>query len=71
MKTDNALFDWPDEGVSRVPYLVYSDPEIYLDEQTRIFRGSTWNFLGMEQEIPEPGDYKTVNMGDTPILTVL
>jgi anthranilate 1,2-dioxygenase large subunit/terephthalate 1,2-dioxygenase oxygenase component alpha subunit len=70
MKNENALFAWPEEGVSRVPYRVYSDPEIYREEQTRIFRGATWNFLGMEREILEPGDYKTVNMGDTPIVVV-
>ena len=26
-------FMWPDEGVSRVPYRVYNDPEIYRAEQ--------------------------------------
>ena len=70
MENEDALFAWPEEGVSRVPYRVYSDPDIHQAEQTRIFRGATWNFLGMEWEIPEPGDYKTVNMGDTPIVVV-
>ena len=70
MENEDALFAWPEEGVSRVPYRVYSDPDIHQAEQTRIFRGATWNFLGMEREIPEPGDYKTVNMGDTPIVVV-
>ena len=29
---------WPAEGVTRVPYWVYQDEEIYRAEQTRIFR---------------------------------
>ena len=70
MNEEKAPFAWPREGVSRVPYRVYSDPDIYQEEQTRIFRGATWNFLGMEQEIPEQGDYKTVQVGDTPVVVV-
>ena len=30
---------WPKEGVSRIPYWVYTDPEIYAREQERIFCG--------------------------------
>ncbi len=61
---------WPEEGVSRVPYRVYSDPTIHDVEQRRVFRGPVWNFLAMAQEIPEPGDYKTVYIGDTPIVVL-
>jgi len=62
--------NWPVEGVSRIPYAVYSDPEIYTGEQAKIFRGPVWNFLAMECEIPDPGDYKTTYVGDTPIIVV-
>ena len=30
---------WPAEGIARVPYWVYTDPEIYAREQERIFGG--------------------------------
>ena len=47
---------WPAEGVTRVPYWVYQDEDIYAREQERIYRGATWNFLGLEAELPDPGD---------------
>ncbi len=61
-------FAWPDEGVSRVPYRVYADPAIHDREQQRIFRGPAWHFLGLEDEVPEACDYKTVHVGDTPVI---
>jgi anthranilate 1,2-dioxygenase large subunit len=59
---------WPREGLTRVPYQVYSDPSIYDHEQTAIFRGSSWNFLCLEAEIPNPGDFKTTRIGNTPVI---
>ncbi|HKY82696.1 MAG TPA: anthranilate 1,2-dioxygenase large subunit AndAc [Sphingobium sp.] len=53
---------------SRVPYAVFSSKEIYDLEQERIYRGPTWNFLGLEAEIPNPGDYKSTFVGDTPVV---
>ena len=44
------LFDWPEEGVRRTPYLVYSDPDVYEAEMARIFRGRTWHYLALEVE---------------------
>ena len=61
---------WPDEGVSRVPYRVYADAGIYEREQERIFRGPAWHFLGLESEVAEPCDYKTVQVGETPVILV-
>lgn len=61
---------WPDDGVSRVPYGVYTDPDVYEEEQARIFRGPVWSFVGLSQEIPEPGDYRTGYIGDTPVIVL-
>ena len=61
---------WPSEGLSRVPYQVYTDPQIYALEQERIFRGPVWNFVALEAELPNPGDYKNTWIGDTPIIVV-
>ena len=30
---------WSEEGISRIPYWIYFDPEIYAREQERIFCG--------------------------------
>ncbi len=61
-------FTWPDNDLSRAPYRVYTDADLYALEQERIFRGPTWNFLALECEIPNPGDYKTTYVGDAPVL---
>ena len=63
-------FVWPHDDVSRVPFRVYTDPQIYADEQARLFQGPTWNFLCLEAELPEAGDYKTTFVGDAPIIVV-
>ena len=59
---------WPAEGITRVPYWVYQDEDIYAREQERIYRGATWNFLGLEAELPEPGDFKTTFVGEMPVV---
>ncbi|MEX0924014.1 MAG: aromatic ring-hydroxylating dioxygenase subunit alpha [Rhodovibrionaceae bacterium] len=59
---------WPEEGLTRVPYWVYSDPEIYRQEQERIFCGPAWSFVALECEIAQPGDFKRTYIGDRPIV---
>jgi len=59
---------WPRLDYSRVPYRLYHDPEAYQREQERIFRGPTWNFLGLEAEVPNLGDFRTTYVGDTPVI---
>src|SRR5258708_7277904 len=62
--------EWPAEGVSRVPYWIYSDPEIYRQEQERIFCGPTWSYVALEAEIPNPGDYKRTFVGDKSVVVL-
>ena len=62
------LAEFPHADGSRVPYKVFSSDEIYAREQERIYRGPTWNFLGLEAEIVKPGDYKSTFIGDTPVV---
>ena len=59
---------WPAEGLTRVPYWVYSDPGIYAEEQARIFRGPTWNFLCLEAELPRPNSYRRTGLGAMPVV---
>jgi phenylpropionate dioxygenase-like ring-hydroxylating dioxygenase large terminal subunit len=59
---------WPAEGVTRVPYWVYQDEEIYREEQERIFRGPTWNYLCLEAELAEPKSFVTTFVGDMPVV---
>ena len=69
MPNDPKTFSWPKQGVTRVPYRVYDDPEIFAREQALLFRGPTWNYLGLDCEIPKAGDYKLNFVGDTPVIT--
>ncbi|MGE4408966.1 MAG: anthranilate 1,2-dioxygenase large subunit AndAc [Sphingobium sp.] len=59
---------FPRDDGSRVPYSLFSSQEIYEREQERIYRGPTWSFLGLEGEIPNPGDFKSTFVGDTPVV---
>ncbi len=59
---------WPKEGNSRVPYRMFTDPEIYKAELDRVFLGPTWQFLCLADELPNPGDYKTTFLGETPVI---
>ncbi len=68
--TSNRVLSWPREGVRRIPYAVYSEPEVYEQEQQRIFRGPIWHFLGLEAQVPEPGCFITVQFGNTPVIMV-
>tara|TARA_B100000029_G_scaffold503814_1_gene581514 strand:+ start:43 stop:1311 length:1269 start_codon:yes stop_codon:yes gene_type:complete len=67
MRNESPL-TWPAADLSRVPYAAYCDPAIYEEEQNRIFRGPTWNYLALEAELPEKGDYLSTKVGDTPVL---
>jgi anthranilate 1,2-dioxygenase large subunit len=70
MRNDNVEQDytWPAEGSTRAPFWVFSDRKIYEEEQVNIFRGSTWNYLCLEIDIPDAGDYRTAVVGETPII---
>ncbi len=62
------ILEWPREGYSRAPFRVYHDPDIYVREQERIFRGPVWHYLALEAELPDPGDFKSTFIGDTPVV---
>ncbi len=59
---------WPAEGLTRIPYWIYSDRDLYEAEQERIFRGPTWTFLCLEAELPSPNSFVASNLGDMPVV---
>ena len=61
---------WPEGGLSRVPYWIYGDPEVYRVEQERIFCGRSWCYVALEAEIPNPGDFIRTYVGDKPVVIV-
>jgi len=67
---DTAPVSWPEAGTTHIPYALYHDPAVYDRERSRIFMGPTWNYLALECEIPNPGDYKATTVGDMPVIVV-
>jgi anthranilate 1,2-dioxygenase large subunit/terephthalate 1,2-dioxygenase oxygenase component alpha subunit len=61
---------WPEDTLSRVPYWVYQDEANYDDEKRRLFEGPTWNFVCLEADIPNKGDYRTTHVGTMPVIVV-
>ncbi len=61
---------WRGPGLTRVPYDVYTDAPTARQEQERVFRGATWNYLCLEAELPQPGSYRTTCVGETPVVVV-
>ncbi len=59
---------WPVQGFTRAPYWAYTDPEVYAQEQLRIFRGRAWHYVGLEAEVPEVGSFKTTYIGDQSVV---
>jgi phenylpropionate dioxygenase-like ring-hydroxylating dioxygenase large terminal subunit len=60
--------EWPEGALTRIPYWIYQSPEIYALEQQRLFEGPVWNYLCLEAEIPEPGDYRATFVGSMPVV---
>ena len=61
---------WTSPGLTRVPFDVYDHKRTAAEEQTRIFRGEAWNYLCLEVDLREAGDYRTTFVGETPVVVV-
>jgi|HubBroStandDraft_3_1064219.scaffolds.fasta_scaffold53079_2 phenylpropionate dioxygenase-like ring-hydroxylating dioxygenase large terminal subunit len=61
---------WPEDSLARVPYWVYQDEVNYKREMRRLFEGATWNFVCLEADIPNKGDYRTNHVGILPVIVV-
>ncbi|MGR7996580.1 FAD-dependent oxidoreductase [Xanthobacter sp. ZOL 2024] len=61
-------YAWPKDGLSIIPDWVYTDETIYQREVERIFHGRTWNFVALECEVENPGDFIRSNVGPTPVV---
>jgi phenylpropionate dioxygenase-like ring-hydroxylating dioxygenase large terminal subunit len=59
---------WPSSGITLVPFRLYSDARQYALEQERIFKGPTWNYLCLSDEVLNPGDYLVTGVGETSVV---
>ena len=55
---------------SRIPAWVYTDHAIYQRELERIFYRAHWCYVGLDAEIPAPGDFKRTRLGERSVIMV-
>jgi phenylpropionate dioxygenase-like ring-hydroxylating dioxygenase large terminal subunit len=65
----DAQAAWP-KGLTQVPFHVYQDPALLEQEQRLLFEGPVWNFLCIETDIPNAGDWRTTFVGRMPVVVV-
>jgi phenylpropionate dioxygenase-like ring-hydroxylating dioxygenase large terminal subunit len=62
--------NWPKDQLTRVPFAVYQDKGLYQEEQRKIYHGATWNYMCLEADLKNPGDFVSTFVGETPVVVV-
>ena len=55
-------------GTSRIPFAIYTDAQLHQKELERFFYRAHWSYVGLEVEIPEPGDFKRTVVGERSVI---
>ena len=58
---------WPADE-TEIPDWIYTDRRVYDLEMERIFLGRHWNFVGLDCEVPKPGDFIRSYLGAVPVV---
>lgn len=66
--TTEIPIHWVPDTFSRVPYAVFQREDVLAVEQLKVFEGAVWNYLGLEAEVPNAGDFKTTFVGRMPVV---
>jgi len=61
---------WESEGTSRIPFAAYTDEQRHREELERFFYRGHWCYVGLEAEIPNPGDFKRTAVGERSVIMV-
>jgi len=61
---------WDHEDTSRIPYWAYTNQDVYQQELEKFFYTKHWCYVGLEAEIPEPGDFKRTAIGERSVIMV-
>ena len=59
---------WEGDGSSRIPFWAYTDETLYKRELERFFYQKHWCYVGLEAEIPNPGDFKRTVVGERSVI---
>ncbi|MFZ9297391.1 MAG: aromatic ring-hydroxylating dioxygenase subunit alpha [Hylemonella sp.] len=62
--------DWEGGGTSRIPFALYTDEQLHRKELERFFYRGHWCYVGLEAEIPKPGDFKRTVVGERSVILV-
>ena len=65
-----ALPVWDGAGTSRIPFLAYTSDELHRRELERFFYKGHWCYVGLEAEVPNPGDFKRTVVGERSVILV-
>ncbi len=65
-----AIPIWQHEDTSRIPFWVYTNEDIHKQELEKFFYKNHWCYIGLEAEIPEPGDFKRTVIGERSVIMV-
>ncbi|MBC7941116.1 MAG: Rieske 2Fe-2S domain-containing protein, partial [Chitinophagaceae bacterium] len=61
---------WGDAPTSRTPGWIYTDEAVFRDELERFFYRGHWNYVGLECEVPNAGDFKRTVVGERSVIMV-
>ena len=61
---------WPSDGTHRIPFAVYTSAQLHQRELERFFYRAHWCYVGLEVEIPNPGDFKRTVVGERSVILV-
>ena len=64
------LLAWESAGTSRIPFAAYTSDALHRRELERFFYRSHWCYVGLEAEIPNPGDFKRTVVGERSVILV-
>jgi salicylate 5-hydroxylase large subunit len=61
---------WEGDGTHRIPFLAYTSEDIYKRELERLFYKGHWCYVGLEAEVPNPGDFIRTAIGERSVILV-
>src|SRR4051812_32114579 len=61
---------WENAGTSRIPFMSYTSEALHRLELERFFYRKHWCYVGLEAEIPNPGDFRRSVVGERSVILV-
>ncbi|MEO9102296.1 MAG: aromatic ring-hydroxylating dioxygenase subunit alpha [Burkholderiaceae bacterium] len=61
---------WENDGSSRIPFMAYQGDAQHKKELERFFYRKHWCYVGLEAEVPNPGDFVRTVVGERSVVLV-